>query len=226
MVFWYLSEGCDRFFSTASPIRALLETTFFSKLFHSEQTPRTPNQQAVDCDLPHAARGSGPGRRLLGGLVPVGTTLVGYHRGSLVPSVTSIASAVHRVPATISRAIRVVEAVVDGGGRRLGSAGALSLLALALDELLLLVELLVQVLVQLWVVDAHLLKPGNVLVVLGGIKLVGPPGLEDGHGGGLSQVTGEVVIGLAVVDTLDETKVNEVLASASGRALQANVSDC
>lgn len=183
------------------------------------------NQQDVDRDLPHAARGSGPRRRLLGGLVPVGTALIGNHRGSLVPSVTSIASAVHRVPATIGRSIRVVKAIVGGGGRRLGSAGALPLLALSLDEVLLLIELLVQVLVQLRVVDAHLLEPGNVLVVLGGIKLVGPPGLEDGDGGGLSQVVGEVVIVLAVVDTLDEAKVNEVLPSVSGRALRANVSD-
>lgn len=181
----------------------------------------TPDRHAVDHDLPHADGGNGPGGHLLSG----------NHRGSLVPSVTGVTgltSAVHRVPATtIGRTVRVVEAAVDGSrGRELGIAGALSLLALALNVLLLLVELLVQVLVQLGVVDAHLLEPGNVLVVLGGIELESPPGLEDGNGSGLLQIAGEIVSALGVVDALDEAKVNDVLASVSGGALRAKVSAC
>lgn len=104
--------------------------------------------------------------------------------------------------------------------------GALPLVPLALDVLLLLVELLVQVLVQLGVVDAHLLEPGDVLVVLGAFELEAPPGLEDGDGGGLSEVAGEVVVVLAAVDALDEAEVDDVLAGVSGRALRAKLSEC
>lgn len=64
------------------------------------------------------------------------------------------------------------------------------------------------------------------MVVLGGIELEAPPGLEDGDGGGLSEVTGEVIVALAVVDALDEAKVNDVLAGVSRGALRAKVSDC
>lgn len=49
------------------------------------------------------------------------------------------------------------------------------------------------------------------------------PGLENGNGGGFSQVIGGVVIILAAVDTLDEAKANGVLASVSGRALLQTV---
>ena len=185
-----------------------------------------PIQHVIDRHLPHAVRGSAPGRLLLSGLLPIGSALVGNHRGSLVPSVASVASAVHRVPATIGRAVWVVEAVVDGGSRELGIAGALSLLALARNELLFLDELLVQVLVQLGDVDAHLLELRNVLVKLGIIELVGPPGLEDGDGGDLPQITGEVVTNLAAVDTLNQAEVDDVLAGVSSGALRVKVREC